>query len=432
MKKIAIPTFRQAARFAIKWTVLVLAAYWLLTTIIFGDESINEKTGMIRYRWSGIDALVTSEKFGLTIQEQAIAELNGADGPYIVGGRRYAVSRNNSWRAIELTPGQSFNVEVGNSDQDQFQFNLRNGHPTEADSYPMPERLIAISDIEGNFDAFQSFLLRNGVIDGNHAWTFGDGHLVLNGDFVDRGDQVSQVLWLIYKLEEQALQHGGKVHFVLGNHEIMNMQGNASYADMKYIAAAQRVSRLQGWSQATRYLYSEQSETGRWLRSKNVAEKIGPYIFVHGGLNTAQVAAGLTLPEMNQIARQHYGATPSQAAATGKVQVVLSHYTSPYWDRSLSMDWLLGAYFLLRDPVDSRVQRTTQDELDKVLAHFGAQTVVVGHTVVDQVQADYGGKVIKMDVRHGRSKGSPQTQGLLIEGGQVYRVDGLGAKTSLR
>jgi hypothetical protein len=212
----------------------------------------------------------------------------------------------------------------------------------------------------------------------------------------------------------------------------MNMQGNASYADIKYIAAAQKVSGLQGWSQATQYLYSEQTETGRWLRSKNVAEKIGPYIFVHGGLNTAQVAAGLTLPEMNQIARQYYGQTASQAAATGKAQIVLSHYLSPYWDRSLSMDWMVRATFLLRDPIDSHVHRTTPEELDKVLAHFGAETVIIGHSVVGEVQADYGGKVIKMDVKHGRGKGSPRTQGVLIEGGQVYRVDGLAARTALR
>jgi hypothetical protein len=432
MKQLKIPSLKQTARFAVKWTVLVLAAYWLLTTLVFGDESINDKTGMIRYRWSGVDALFTKERFGLTIHEPVIAELKGADGPYVVGGRRYAVSRNNSWRAIDITPGQALNVEVGNADQDQFQFKLRKEHAIEADTYPMPKRLIAISDIEGNFDAFQSFLVRNGVMDSNYAWTYGDGHLVLNGDFVDRGDQVSQVLWLIYKLEDQAQQHGGKVHFILGNHEIMNMQGNASYADMKYIAAAQKVSGLQSWNQATQFLYSEQLETGLWLRSKNVAEKIGPYVFVHGGLNTAQVEVGLTLPEMNQIARRYYGSNPSQAPATGKAHVVLNHYLSPYWDRSLSMDWLLRGAFLLRDPVNARVHRTTPEELDKVLAHFGAETVVIGHTVVGQVQADYGGKVIKMDVKHGRGKGSPQTQGVLIENGKVYRVDGLGARTALR
>jgi len=50
--------------------------------------------------------------------------------------------------------------------------------------------------------------------------------LVLVGDCVDRGQEVTQVLWLIYKLEIAAKNKGGSVHFVLGNHEIMNFQGN--------------------------------------------------------------------------------------------------------------------------------------------------------------------------------------------------------------
>ncbi len=111
---------------------------------------------------------------------------------------------------------------------------------------------------------------------------------------------------------------------------------------------------------------------------------------------------------------------------------MLNHYSSPYWDRSLSMDWMIRSTFLLRDPIDSKVHKTTPEELDRILAHFGAETVVIGHTVVSEVQADYGGKVIKMDVKHGRNKGSARTQGVLIEDGQVYRIDGLGAKTALR
>jgi hypothetical protein len=423
---------KRFARIAIKWTLIAGGAYWLSTTLIFGDESIDADTGMYNYRWSGLDALFNKEKFGLAVREPVVAEFEGPDGPYILDGHRYAVGRDKAFHRASISAGQAFNVEVDNPDQDKFQFALRASHSVEDDTYPMPKRLIAISDIEGNYDAFYSFLVKNGVMDKDYQWTFGDGHLVLNGDFVDRGTEVSEVLWLIYALEEKAKAHGGKVHFILGNHEIMNMQGNSSYADMKYIAAAQKISGLKGWNQATQFLYSEKSETGRWLRTKNVAEKIGPYIFVHGGLNMSQVDAGLTLPEMNQIARQFYGKKMSESPVSGKAAIALSRYHSPYWDRSLSMNLLLQGTFLMRDPLNAPLRRTTQEELDKVLAHFGAGTVVVGHTVVNQVQFDYGGKVIKMDVKHGRDKDSPNTQGFLIEGGKAFRVDGLGGKTELK
>jgi hypothetical protein len=62
------------------------------------------------------------------------------------------------------------------------------------------DKMLILSDIEGNFKAFRTLLQANGVIDSAFNWTFGDGQLVLSGDFVDRGDQVMEVLWLIYSL----------------------------------------------------------------------------------------------------------------------------------------------------------------------------------------------------------------------------------------
>ena len=64
--------------------------------------------------------------------------------------------------------------------------------------------MFVVSDIEGEFKAFRQLLQGNNIIDENFNWTFGNGHLVLTGDFVDRGTLVTEVLWLIYSLEEKA------------------------------------------------------------------------------------------------------------------------------------------------------------------------------------------------------------------------------------
>ena len=105
-------------------------------------------------------------------------------------------------------------------------------------------------------------LQNNGVIDKDFNWTFGNGHLVLTGDFVDRGEQVTEVLWLIYALEDKAKEAGGYVHYVLGNHEIMNMSGDLRYLNKKYVDNAA----LLNAHFVT--LYGENSELGRWLRTK--------------------------------------------------------------------------------------------------------------------------------------------------------------------
>jgi hypothetical protein len=418
-------------RFTVKWTAIGAAAYWLLTSLVFGDESLDERSGVYAYRWSGLDALVNGEQFGFSMRQVATPVFDGVDGPYLVGERVFAVNAEKQLTQAPLDRSLPLEVAVGNADGDRFQVTLQARHAIQADSYPQPAKLIAISDIEGNFAALQSLLISNGVMNAQYEWTYGDGHVVFNGDFVDRGREVSQVLWLVYALEEKAQRHGGKVHFVLGNHEIMNMQGNASYAERKYTAVAQAISGLQRWDEATRRLYGADTEIGKWLRTKNVAEKIGPYVFVHGGLNREQVAAGLSIADLNRIARQHYGNTVP-ASASEKERIALSRYLSPYWDRSLAMSWFLRAAYLARDPFEAPTHGTTVAELDQVLAHFGARHVVIGHSIVSEVLSDYDGKVFKIDVKHGRSKRSAHAQGLLIEAGKVYQVNGLGEKVALR
>src|SRR5687767_14593097 len=111
-------------------------------------------------------------------------------------------------------PGQFFNVK------------LKDSLVNEKTEYSNVTRQFVLSDIEGNFGAFRKLLQSNGVMDASYNWTFGDGHLVLVGDFVDRGQDVTEVLWLIYSLEDKAKAAGGYVHYVLGNHEIMIMSGD--------------------------------------------------------------------------------------------------------------------------------------------------------------------------------------------------------------
>nr|WP_233150319.1 metallophosphoesterase [Pontibacter sp. BT310] len=291
--------------------------------------------------------------------------------------------------------------------------------------------MIAISDIEGNFDAFYSFLVKNGVMDEKYNWAFGKGHLVLNGDFVDRGGDVTQVLWLIYMLEEKAEKAGGKVHYIIGNHEIMNLYGDNSDTDTKYVAVAKQISGKKNWDEAGRYLFSAESELGKWLRSKNVVEKIGDYVFVHAGIKSKLIEENLTIPEINSIARKYYGLRTKGLALNQKEQLVLNSYDSPYWDRSYAMNVLIAGVFAFNDPLNASFHTTTQEEAEQILQFYDAAKMVVGHNVVSDITTDYKGHLIKIDVKHGHEKYSGKTKGLLIENGIEYKVDDLGKKTKL-
>lgn len=78
-----------------------------------------------------------------------------------------------------------------------FSFTLETSPANDVFEFQTPNKIITISDIEGNYKTFRNFLIANKVIDENLNWIFENGHLVLNGDFVDRGHFTTQVLWFI-------------------------------------------------------------------------------------------------------------------------------------------------------------------------------------------------------------------------------------------
>ena len=145
--------------------------------------------------------------------------------------------------------------------------------------YKNVENIAALSDIHGQYDLAVEILKNNGIIDPNLDWNFGKGHLVIVGDVFDRGPKINEMLWLLYKLEIQAKKKGGRLHFLLGNHEYMVL-----HKDLRYVHDRYKVSsKLLGL--AYDELYSNQTIIGRWLRSKSTIIKINNSIFVHGGVS---------------------------------------------------------------------------------------------------------------------------------------------------
>ncbi len=88
------------------------------------------------------------------------------------------------------------------------------------------DRIAVVSDIHGNYNHLVTLLSNHRIIDNNSNWIWGDGHLVINGDIFDRGPGVTECLWLIKKLEKQAEESEGKIHYLLGNHELMVLERN--------------------------------------------------------------------------------------------------------------------------------------------------------------------------------------------------------------
>ena len=403
-----------------KWILGLIGIYFFCTLLYFGYSEVDEKKGVYTYYWSGIQALFNNTEFGISDNKYLDTKFDGLDGPYISDGFRYDVSAQNKLIKTPISPGEEFIVAVGNKAVPGFKVKLRNNYATADHIYKRPEKLIAISDIEGNFIGFYSFLISNKVIDQQGNWIYGKGHLVLNGDFVDRGNQVTQVLWLIYKLEQQAETARGKVHYILGNHEIMMLQGNVSYANFKYIEAAKRISGVKFWDQATRSLYAENTELGTWLRSKNIVERIGENLFVHAGMNIRHVNENLDIKKLNQIAKANYGKPYTNNFINATEEMTLSGIYAPYWDRSLAMDFKNKMLYFLNNV---KAKETTQLDLEKICRYYQVSRIIIGHSIVNDIRTDYDGKVIKIDVHHGTSMRSGKTKGIILQGNRAIKVD---------
>ena len=354
--------------------------------------------------------------------------LHSVDGPYLFrdqsGAKVVQVVQSATQyhileESIDLSKPTTLTCTVDNEDRDVFTIPILPKIKSPKSTYKQPEKLLAISDIEGNFNAFYSLLVANGVMDKAYNWTYGRGHLVLIGDFMDRGNNVTQVLWLIYKLEQEAEKNGGQVHFILGNHEILNLQGKTNYVDKKYIRFAQKYVGKKDEKAAYSSLMSDNQELVKWMKSKNTIEKIGNTLFVHGGISPELVKSGFRINEINDIIRNRLKNGPSINELDRQDEDFLFASHGPLWYRGLASRYR------------NFYKKCTAKEVHKALKHFKVDHIAIGHTIAQKVSLDFNGGVIRTDVSHGVEKGSTSTQALLIINNQLYRVDGQGIKVAL-
>lgn len=289
--------------------------------------------------------------------------------------------------------------------KDFFTFSLKKELTNEVAVYELPEKLIAISDIEGQFEAFKQFLIGNGVMNAKYEWIYGKGHLVTVGDFFDRGLFVTQTLWLIYHLEQQAERAGGKVHFILGNHDLMNMNDDFRYVRKKYFENASLMK--------DNYLnfYKPNTELGRWLATKNLVERIGDYVFVHAGISIEVANLGLSVEELNNKARDYYFENgKAQRMKDDLYSIIYKHGVSPMWYRGWG-----------KQTIDAT-------EANTIMQQWQVGKFVIGHTLHSEVTYLLNRRVIDLDVEHAQGV----IQGLLIENGKEYKVNEKGERTEIK
>lgn len=320
------------------------------------------------------------------------------DGPYI---SRQADSLHIQW----VERGFPYDTLIAQTEATVFQrdslpaVNLKQlNFPTDkASTYSEVERIVAISDVHGQYHLMRQLLLASGVIDTANNWTLGKGHLVVIGDNFDRGDEVLPILWLLFELEQQALAQGGRLHLLLGNHELMVLQADLRYLHKKYYYTAGALQ--------TPYhlLFAQGSILGDWIAQHQVVVSINQHLFVHAGISPEVLALGLSLDELNTLYQKRILRQPEADINADPTLALLYGNLGPLWYRG---------YF--------GEEAIAQNKLNRQLKRLDQQKIIVGHTSQDDIHPRYNGKLIVIDCS---IKLGQRGQVLLIENGQPVIID---------
>lgn len=301
------------------------------------------------------------------------------DGPYI-----YQINNRLKAGWVENGVYREDFIAPGNFGKISKYFNLSFTYKDLTDTYRLKpdfdqsftnaDSIAVISDIHGEYDIYIDLLKGTGIIDENHNWNFGKGHLVVLGDIFDRGNMVTEVLWHLFGLEKQAEKAGGKVHVLLGNHEFMILGNDLCTINEKY-ANVERISNT-GYSN----LYSEKSVLGKWLRTKPVVITIDNIIFVHGGISTAMIQRDLNLKQINKIFLKKVVGRNLGEVCGRELLKFLNEADGPLWYRGYFYD-----------------KNFSESELDAILDFYGKGHIIVGHTPNETTRSLFHNKILGAD-----------------------------------
>ena len=326
-----------------------------------------------------------------------------ADGPYVIyrpDGKTRIVSVDVEGRIRDTTYTvlpKDFRLHVTDH-KGKSSFDVRL-HPVKRPdwNYRQPDKVFVMSDPHGRLDCVISLLRGNGIIDKEYRWDFGKNHLVVIGDIFDRGKDVPQIFWLFYKLEEEAVQAGGRLSLLLGNHETLVLAGDLRYVKPKYKELARQLG------MDYERLFGPDTELGRWLATRNTVEVIGPDLYVHAGLGRAFYDRNLDLPRVNEEMSRALFLKKAQRKELSELTAFLYGNEGPVWYRGLVR-------------TAEKYKPLAADSLQLLLQRYGVERIIVGHTIFEDVSTFYGQRVIGVNVDNEDNRREGRGRGLLIDG----------------
>ncbi|KAG5479136.1 hypothetical protein LSCM1_02989 [Leishmania martiniquensis] len=251
-------------------------------------------------------------------------------------------------------------------------------------------RIIAVGDVHGDVDSFLKALRIANLVEESatgaadvlenpprwkHSTNEANGTtvrttLIQVGDLIDRGDQDLQVLNVAISLQEQAAQSGlkDKVVLLIGNHELLNLQGHYHYVNRKsyggFMSEALRAEGMKPTGAFGKYI----------VENFKVAHMDEGVLFLHAGIETRMKIKDVEA--LNAEVREALHQGVSRHSYLGS--------SGPLWTRKM-----------IRESMRNKCA-----DVRAALKQLNATRVVVGHT--PQESGNIGqycdGQVLAIDV----------------------------------
>jgi hypothetical protein len=346
------------------------------------------------------------------------------DGPYLfyrgTDSIRYiAVTKNHKIIDTVLHKRALSEIKVlTNNARDSFLVKINYTKPQrEGSCRQCRGNLFIISDPHSNFKNFASLLQKEGVINNRYEWRYKNNELIIIGDVFDRGKDATAIMWLIYKMRQEAALRGGHVTYLIGNHDWMVLSNDLRYTNKKYRNFTDTLKKLEavkGRNNKWRIkdysgMWSAESLLGEWIRSCNTIQKIGNFLFLHAGIST---------PMLDSLKSGAIAKTGILSKQLDTANLILSESLKPaksetaiakFLTTSLGPLWYRGMVYS-----EEKYKPLSDTEVEEILSYFGVEKIIVGHCTFDEISYFHSGKVIGIDNKNKRDYKDHLGSGLRI------------------
>lgn len=270
---------------------------------------------------------------------------------------------------------------------------------------PRQAHTVVIADVHGDIRPLRKLLTTSGLAAGD-TWTGGTRTLIQTGDVLDRGDDEREIYELLWTLQEQAEQAGGRVVLMNGNHEVMNVMG-----DLRYVTAGGAADfaefqlpdepRFEGVPPALRGRLAAFLPGGEWakrLAEQPVVARVDDRLYAHGGVHLPHVEHGIDQINAEMKRWMLEGGEPPRWATDSD---------GPLWTRT----W-------------SGVEDPDCEALEVMLKAANAKSLAVGHTPQKSgIKRKCDGKLWLLDTGMAAHYGGPAEALGIFDGDELDTVE---------